>query len=125
MLRRRRANPTNRAVVPLGLALREGKLPGLINPDSWLLALKARAAADRSLRRVCIVFLVVAAILPLFSIGNHNWIGPAILAALLAAVGVWRIVTAQVELPKIAKLEAEIRATYGVEPDAEPERQTS
>ena len=125
MLRRRRANPTNRAAVPLGLALREGKLPGLINPDSWLSALKARAAADRSLRRVCIVLLVVAAVLPLFSIGDRNWIGPAIVVALLIAVSVWRIATAQIELPRIAKLEADIRRIYDVEPDAEPAGQTT
>ena len=121
MLRRRRANPTNRAAVPLGVALREGKLPGLINPDSWLPALKARAAADRSLRRVCIVLLIVAAVLPLFSIGDRNWIGPAIVAALLIAVSVWRIVTAQIELPRISRLEADIRETYRINHEQEHE----
>jgi hypothetical protein len=125
MLRRRRANPTRRAAVPLGAALREGKLPGLINPEPWLTALKARAASNQSLRRICIVMLVLAAIIPLFSIGNRSWIGPVILAALLIAVSVWRIVTAQIELPRIAKLEADIRTTYGIAPDPEPERLTS
>jgi len=125
MLRRRRANPTGRVAVPLGVALREGKLPGLINPDIWLVALKTRAAADRSLRRICIVLLVLAAILPLFSIGNRNWVGSVILAALLIAVSILRIATAQMELPRIAKLEADIRTTYGIAPDPEPERLTS
>jgi hypothetical protein len=125
MLRRRRANPTSRAAVPLGVALREGNLPGLINPEPWLAVLKARAAADRSLRRICIVLLVLAVILPLFSIGNRNWIGPAILAALLIAVSIWRIATARIELPKIAKLESDIRETYRIEPDTASEHHAS
>ncbi len=105
--------------MPVSLALREGKLPGLINPDTWLPALAARATGDRSLRRTCVVLLVIAAVLPLIGIGTRNWIGGAILAALLIAVSIWRIAVAQIELPKIAKLEEDIRATYRIEPEPE------
>jgi uncharacterized protein YjeT (DUF2065 family) len=117
MWRRRRSTPTHQPPIPISLALRDGTLPGLINPDTWLPALEARAAIDRSLRRTGIVLIVVGSLLLILGIVNHNWVGWTILGALLIAVSVWRIVDARLELPKIAKLQAEIRSTYNLTSD--------
>lgn len=109
MLLRRRSPTTVQTSLAVSLALRTGQLPDSFDRAAWLIALGRRATNDRSATRLAIVVFALGVVLVVSSFGGHNLVGPVTIAAMLLAVGIWRVVDARIELPKIAQLETMIR----------------